>query len=118
MQLLEKVREIVQELSLGSHWREFQQECCGSGSAKWATEIEELEVPLKEAGIILSVEDGYGGEGKGDDYWGVFSISEGDRKEYYKISGYYASYSGSSVEYDDFTQVIPAEKTVIYWKKA
>lgn len=89
-------------------WRSVASELCGSGHE--VTKLDSKYCPelLKElfaAGITLISEDGYGGEGCGDEYWGVFSVIQGYSVTSFKISGWYASYSGSEVDVWDLTEV-------------
>jgi hypothetical protein len=66
-------------------------------------------------GISWKFEDGYGGEGKGEEYWSVYSFTKNEETVYIKFDGYYQSYSGS--EYDDFYQVEPKHVMVTRYQK-
>jgi hypothetical protein len=59
---------------------------------------------------------GYGGKGKGEEYW--FVLYHTELKQYLKIEGYYQSYNG--VEFPTFekavTVVKPIEKLVTYYE--
>lgn len=58
--------------------------------------------------------DAYGGEGKGDEYWVVFSITQDEVTRYFKKPGSYQSYSGA--EWDgDLEPVTPKEKVITVW---
>ena len=72
----------------------------------------EMENPLPNIGEWKQV-DIYGGEGQGDDYWAVNYFPEHDI--YIKISGYYASYDGTTFYNDCYSQVTPKEETVIVY---
>lgn len=62
----------------------------------------------------LALVDEYGGEGKGDEYWVVFSITSDDVTRYFKKSGSYQSYAGA--EWDgDLELVTPKETVVTVW---
>lgn len=52
---------------------------------------------LSENGYAIKLEDSYGGEGKGDEYWSVFSVTHSGETKYFKIDGWYASYDGASM---------------------
>lgn len=65
---------------------------------------------LTAMGLTLVDEDSYGGEGKGEEYWHVYSITNGTETVYVKFDGYYASYSGS--EFQEWFFVEPKEVTV------
>lgn len=60
----------------------------------------------------FSLVENYGGEGQGDDYW--FVIKAGDR--HIKFDGYWASYDGAYIEWEDAKFVEPVEVTVTQWK--
>ena len=55
----------------------------------------------------------YGGEGQGENYWFVLKV--GDR--HIKFDGYYQSYDGCYVEWDDAKFVEPVQVTVTKWKE-
>jgi hypothetical protein len=62
----------------------------------------------------------YGGEGCGDDYWVVFSVTDEQLNETtnYRLDGWYASYHGHEFhDYDAFYEVEPVEVMVIEWRK-
>lgn len=62
-------------------------------------------VPVDEPGAVLPdigravYVDGHGGEGQGDEYWFVFSVTDeaGDVR-LFRRNGWYASYSGSELD--------------------
>lgn len=57
----------------------------------------------------------YGGEGKGEEYWVAFSVTEGDITRHFRMDGGYASYSGG--EFDgDLREVWPQQKTITVWE--
>jgi hypothetical protein len=58
-----------------------------------------------------------GGEGEGEYVERIFKyVSEEDRSDYFfKFTGYYASYSGTSYD-EGFTQVFPKEKTITVYE--
>lgn len=56
----------------------------------------------------------YGGEGQGDEYWVVFSVTSQDVTRHFKMSGGYASYYGG--EFDGrLSEVSPKEKVITVW---
>lgn len=59
--------------------------------------------------------DRFGGEGKGDDYWFVFKVTDADGNErLFRRNGWYASYDGG--EYDGPTdEVKPQDKVITVW---
>lgn len=59
--------------------------------------------------------DDYGGEGQGDDYWVVFSVTGHDVTRHFRMEGWYQSYAGG--EFDgDLKEVTPKEKVVTVWE--
>lgn len=57
----------------------------------------------------------YGGEGEGDQYWVVISLSDGEVTRYFRKDGWYASYDGGELD-GDTSEVRPAEKTVVVYE--
>jgi hypothetical protein len=72
---------------------------------------DDLVTELKEKGYLLNSEDHYGGEGKGDQYWNVFSVEHNGEKTYFRIDGWYASYDGS--HFDDCYEFYEVEKVPV-----
>jgi len=63
----------------------------------------------------VNVVESHGGEGQGDRYYMVFSVTNESEVRYFKIDGYYASYAGG--EFDGpFTEVHPVTKTVTVYE--
>jgi len=69
---------------------------------------------LETAAVSLAHEDSYGGEGQGEDFWSVYSFSNGDRTVYVKFDGWYRSYSGAYL--DSWFFVEPKEKVVVVYE--
>lgn len=63
-------------------------------------------------------EQRYGGcEGDGEEHWIVFRAEkEGESTKYFKVPGWYQSYSGSELEWDNLHEVEPYERTIRDWK--
>jgi hypothetical protein len=57
----------------------------------------------------------YGGEGDGDQYWVVISISDGLTTRHFRKDGYYASYDGGYLD-GDTSEVKPVEKLVTFYE--
>lgn len=75
-----------------------------------------LDEPWHVDGLgIVSLVDSFGGEGQGDDYWMVLSITSGDVTRYFKMSGYHVSHDGSYYE-GPFEEVNPKQETITVWR--
>jgi hypothetical protein len=58
----------------------------------------------------------YGGEGKGDQYWMVVSLSDSETTRYFRKDGWYSSYGeGGSLDGNTY-EVFPAEKVVVVYE--
>lgn len=66
-------------------------------------------------GLTAKVVAEYGGEGKGDQYWMVISLSDSDTTRYFRMDGWYASYDGGTLDGDPY-EVHPAEKVVVVYQ--
>jgi hypothetical protein len=56
----------------------------------------------------------FGGEGEGDQYWVVISLSDGETTRYFRRDGWYASYDGGTLDGDTY-EVRPQEKTIVVY---
>lgn len=70
---------------------------------------------LTSLGWSLKYVDNYGGEGYGDLYWYVFTVTDGNTTRHVKVDGAYASYYGG--EYDKWFEVFPKEKVITVWEQ-
>jgi|SRR5688500_4330419 len=105
--LLEEHFEYVE-----SNWNNEDVEGPGSWHGiKWGD-----GVPCEIPGLgTLAYVESYGGEGKGDEYWVVFSITNQDVTRHFRMDGWYASYSGA--EFDgDLKEVSPKQKVITVWE--
>ena len=66
---------------------------------------------LEEANLKIALEKSFGGEGQGDQFWAVWSVTDGTDTVYVMFSGWYASYVGA--EFTERLQVYPKEVTKI-----
>jgi len=68
-------------------------------------------------GFTLKIEEEFGGEGQGDDYWFVLSLTENftKKKTHIRFNGWYASHHGHEFDDDDFDIVEPRTIEVIKW---
>ena len=96
-----------------AEWEEFVEEM------EWGTEAE-IYTDLVQKGYTVKSEERYGGEGKGDDYWLVFSVTKDGEKKYFRLDGWYTSFSGHEFDqgYLAFYEVKPVEVVVKEWKEA
>lgn len=65
----------------------------------------------------IKLEQQFGGEGQGDQYWMILSIFNKESKEttYIKFDGWYSSQCGHEWHGNDFSFVVPAKVQVIEW---
>lgn len=68
---------------------------------------------LNKSGWVLKYTDNYGGEGKGDEYWIVFTVSDGETIRSVKMEGYYSSHDGGY--YDEWHETFPELQTITVW---
>lgn len=107
--------DLVESLDSDDEWSELAYSLCGSyhESPEWW----ELAKKLREQGYELKSEDGYGGEGKGDKYWGVFSVTKDRETTYFRLLGYYASFYGPEIDAYDLEKVTKVPVTTYKWEK-
>lgn len=87
-------------------WREFFEDLA------WKDKV--LDLPsIGQARYV----DNFGGEGEGDQYWFVFSVTDADGEtRFFRRDGYYASFYGGY--YDGPTEEVEqVEKTIKVWVK-
>lgn len=102
--------------SLFEHVRESWNDDDVEGPSSWSDIKWNDGLPCEVPGIgtLTHIED-YGGEGKGDDYWVVFSLTKGDVTRYFKKSGWYQSYSGGELD-GELEEVTPTAKVIMVWE--
>lgn len=66
-------------------------------------------------GLTAQEVDSYGGEGDGDQYWMVISISDGLTTRYFRKDGWYASHDGGYLDGETY-EVTPKEKKVVVYE--
>lgn len=64
--------------------------------------------------VEVKVEEHHGGEGQGDDYYCVYSFSDGVHTAYLKFDGWYASHYGS--EFNSVFLVEPRQKVITVYE--
>lgn len=69
-----------------------------------------------EGGLTAKVESEYGGEGDGDQYWVVVSLTDGLTTRYFKRHGWYASYDGGYLE-GPTVEVFPKPRMVTFYEE-
>lgn len=95
------------ELTIGKQaWKDIHRELF-YGEDPSDSGYEDEMLVLSQNGYVIKKEDHYGGEGKGDEYWSVFSVTRSGETKYFKIHGWYASHHGPSINGDayDFFEV-------------
>lgn len=85
-----------------------------SGWDAWAEQETSDGVGVQGLGIVRVIES-FGGEGQGDDYYMIFHVDAGEWEEYYKLGGYYASFSGGYYE-GPLCKTIPVVREVTFWE--
>jgi hypothetical protein len=70
-------------------------------------------------GWTFKTEEIYGGcEGDGSEYWLVFKLTDPNGvATYWNIPGFYESYNGGELEFNNVFQVEPAEKVIRVWNQ-
>lgn len=87
------------EIDTGLDWQEFM-------DTSYSGEFE---------GLTAKVEAEYGGEGCGEQYWMVVSLSDGKTIRYFRKDGYYASYDGGTLDGEVY-EVKPVTREVIFYE--
>lgn len=85
-------------------WNEFTEALYGDDTT--------LDVP--GLGTLKIVED-FGGEGQGDQYYFVFSVTNGDTVRYFHMGGYYQSYDGGYYD-GELSEVNPVVREVTFYE--
>lgn len=75
---------------------------------------EEVHAFKASCELSFTLVDEYGGEGQGEDYWTVYSFSDGHDVVYVKFQGWYASYNGA--EFTEYSFVSPKERMVTFYE--
>ena len=82
-------------------------------------DIEYIDKEKLEDGWVVSTAEHFGGEGHGEDYWVVLKLTkEGVEDTFWKVPGWYQSYHGSELTWEDTFRVNQVEKVVKVWEKA
>lgn len=111
-QVGEWLTKISYEQGYEDEWEEESPCIDFSAISELPTWRDPLETPI---GIVKEVDE-YGGEGQGDQYWKIYSVTQGETVRSFKLDGWYASYDGGY--YDEFYEVKPELKTITVWEKA
>jgi hypothetical protein len=67
-------------------------------------------------GLSAEVAKAFGGEGQGDRYWMVISLSDGTSTRYFRKDGYYSSYGEGGTLDSEVAEVRPIEKAVVFYE--
>ena len=91
-------------------WHSWEDDCGTYGDFKngYSAEIPTL-------GVVERVDANEGGGGGGDNIWLVFKVTSAFSTRYFKKTGYYASYEGSSWD-GPFTEVHPVDRVVRFYE--
>lgn len=79
----------------------------------WCDGVAEFTSACCSEMIDYKHENNFGGDGQGDDYWSVYSFTNGTDVVYVKFNGWYASYSGS--EFSEWFFVEPKKVEVVQY---
>jgi hypothetical protein len=74
----------------------------------------QIKTALDNQQIVYTVEDSYGGEDQGSDYWCVWKFSKDGQECFVKFYGWYASHYGT--DYQGWKFVTPQQKTITVYK--
>lgn len=66
-------------------------------------------------GVSVSLQEQFGGEGKGEDWWAVYKVTKGEESAFIQFNAYYSSYNGHEYHDEDFLIVEPKEVMVTQW---
>lgn len=93
---------------------------CYDSNTHIADELYEIyywEDSKQPKGFTVKMEEQWGGEGQGDDYGTVFSVTNNETKvaTYIQFNGWYASYEGHSYDGDEGCLVEPRTVEVRQW---
>lgn len=105
--LKKQVKELLdsasREIQQGFFWSQFDDEF-----SKWdSEEVILFKTAFQKSGIEYAIEDNYGGEDCGTEYWSVYKFYKGNEVVYVKFNGWYQSYNGSEYEEWYFAKPIP-----------
>ncbi len=80
------------------------------GYVKWENKAHTVD------GLTAKVEAEHGGEGMGEEYWVVISLSDAETTtRYFRKDGWYASYDGGYLD-GETREVSPREKTIVVFE--
>ncbi len=114
--MLQQFKDTVLSSEYGEQWREIAQDLCGSNGTSQYVLHTDLWKDLENQGYSIVSVAGYGGEGEGDEYWGVFSLTYKGETQLFKISGWYASYDGATIDEWNIRRVYAREKVIIVYE--
>ncbi len=123
MSVREAASKTIELLLVSDRWplKEIQEEF-GEDETSLDTDSAWREVKYEgqensRDGLTAKVVAEYGGEGQGDEYWVVISLSDGVLTRYFRRDGWYASYDGGYLDGDTY-EVRPQEKVITVYEKA
>lgn len=77
-------------------------------------ELDDDGTLIIEGATVLLV-DNFGGEGKGSDFWVVFSVEKDGVVRYVRNDGWYSSYEGVNFDKADGVEVFPRKRISTFW---
>jgi hypothetical protein len=110
-------------VSEGQSWQEYLfaeydaesfEDLADNGSAWREAKYESSEETFEN--LTAKVVSEYGGEGQGDQYWMVISLSDAQSTRYFRKDGYYASYGDGGNLDGSIYEVKPAERLVTFYE--
>lgn len=81
----------------------------------WENAKYETNGPYTVEGWTAEVVASYGGEGEGDQYWMVISVTDGITTRFLRRDGWYASYDGGYLDGETY-EVTPVQKLVTFYE--
>ena len=110
---VEEFSDAISQCEHCSEWDGLVDEMKSDGESEGEYSIGSFDLvkELLELGYKVKGEDGYGGEGQGDEYWVVFSVEKDSEKTFFRLDGWYSSYDGSS--FDDTHNFVVVKKVPV-----
>lgn len=111
----QKLREVIKKIEEECElcWGDVGREICESDDNDC-----EFCVALRNEGLVLANVASFGGEGQGDTYYYVFSVTEKDGTvTFFKVEGWYASSYGADIDPWNFKEVKKVPVQTYEWNE-